>query len=80
MDGGIYDHATLEVNEPVLHAKYDERFRMDFTMKDAGRLSGHVIRTVEVWATQVAKCSGMAQHKRHFQIHVGKTASSVDGE
>ena len=48
MDGGTYDHVTLEVNVLVLHAKYVERLQMDLTIEDAGRLRGHVIRTVEV--------------------------------
>ena len=53
MDGtrskaGTYDYVTLEVNVLVFHAKYDKRPRMDFTMEDAGRLRGYVIRTVEV--------------------------------
>lgn len=48
VDGGTYDHVTLKVNVPVLHAKYVERLQMDFTIEDAGRLRGHVIRTVEV--------------------------------
>ena len=44
MDGGTYDDVTLEVNVLVLHAKYDERLRMDFTIE----LRGHVIRALEV--------------------------------
>lgn len=48
VDGGTYDHVTLKVNVLVLHAKYVERLQMDFTIEDAGRLRGHVIRTVEV--------------------------------
>ena len=48
MDGGTYDHVTLKVNVLVLYAKYVERLQMDFTIEDAGRLRGHVIRTVEV--------------------------------
>lgn len=48
MDGGIYDHVILEVNVLVLHAKYVGRLRIDFTIEDAGRLRGHMIRTVEV--------------------------------
>jgi len=48
VDGGIYDHVILEVNVLVLHAKYVERLRKDFTIEDAGRLRGHMIRIVEV--------------------------------
>lgn len=71
MDGSTYDHVILEVNVLVLHAKYDERLRMDLTIEDAGRLRGHVIRTLVDNLSRSMLWE--AEHTRHIQIHLGKT-------